>query len=88
MNFKVLGNIKHDGTDYVEGDILNIDKVRGMALVEDGILGVIEGAKEASFRPDADDEDITEANPEDNSEKEKKQVKPKKEKKESKEKKG
>ena len=60
MNFKVLGNLKHDMTDYKAGDIVDMEKDRGMALVEAGVLGIMKGAKESSFSPDADDEDMPE----------------------------
>ena len=68
MLFKVIGNLKHDGTDYKKDDTIDLEVKVGMALVEDRILEIIENQPESNFHPDADDE------PE-----EKAQVKPKKE---------
>jgi len=53
--FKVLLNLKHDGTDYVKGDVLVIDKERGMIMVKQGILKYIDTPEEESMRLQRDD---------------------------------
>lgn len=48
--FKVLVNLKHDGTDYQKGDVLEIDEERGMVMVEHGILEFVDKETPVNFR--------------------------------------
>ena len=55
--FKVLKNLRHDGTDYQIGDTLEIDIDRGIAMVESGILELIgDGKPKESIRLQRDSE--------------------------------
>ena len=46
MEFKVLGNLKHDGIDYKLGDRIVLNEESAKPLLEDGILGLIEPIEE------------------------------------------
>ena len=43
--FKVISNIKHNGTDFTKGSFIAEEFVGSQVLVNDGVLKVIEGAE-------------------------------------------
>jgi len=45
MEYKVLSNLKHDGTTYVPGEVVEMEKKEAEGLVGDGVLEPIKEKK-------------------------------------------
>ena len=43
MEYKVIGNIRHNGIDYKQGDIIKLNEESAKLLVESGTLESIKG---------------------------------------------